>query len=205
MLAEIKMSAIQLFNLLAALHKPDKSSQIEWPRVRFMASTVLGGVASILIAAGCASAGPYDPEGIGAGQAERIGQICRQTMGLQPGEGQFDFCVGSLSRELRGQLQASALVASRQACLARGLPSGSPGLAECELQTSGSMPTPQAFQPSSMAAPAAASSFFHTTPDEAFHRAQASCAALGLEPVSDAFASCVANLNASMQPETPEG
>lgn len=64
---------------------------------------------------------------------------------------------------------------------------------------------PEVFEPAPDAAPPAPTPFFHTTPDEVFHRAQTSCATLGLEPVGDAFASCVANLDSSVQGETPEG
>lgn len=104
--------------------------QITRRLLRVRASLMLSGVMSALIITGCAAAGPFDPEGLGPRQADRIGQICHQTMGLEPGEGQFDLCVGSLSRELRGEHQASALIAARRGCLGRGLPVGSPALAE---------------------------------------------------------------------------
>ena len=165
---------------------------------------MLGAVASALVASGGAAANPFDADGLGPRQAERIGQVCRQVMGFEPGETQFDSCAGSLSREYKGRLQASALIAARQACLVRGLPVGSAGLAECELQAPRSMPAAELPEPAPAAA-RARTSFFQATPREAFHRAQSACAALGLEPVSDAFASCVANVNSSAQPETPEG
>ena len=161
-------------------------------------------VISTLVATACA-AHPNVTEGIGPHWTDRIAEICRSTMGLEPGEAQFDFCVGSLTREVLGQIEASGMVAARQVCLDRRLAPGSPALAACELQTSRRMPTSETYQPFSTDVPVAPTSFFHTTPDEAFHRAQVSCAALGLEPISEAFASCVANLNASMQPEPSEG
>ncbi len=141
----------------------------------------------------------------GPDTAARIGQVCRETMGLEPGEAQYDFCVGTLSSQMQGRRQAYALVAARRSCLDRGMLAGSSALAQCELQTSENVPIGASLDASPAEVPRATSSFFRTTPDEAFHRAQASCAALGFDPIDDAFSSCVANLNASMQGETPEG
>ncbi len=181
-----------------------ESSSIQRRLPAIMISATVGVIASALLATACAAAGPSGSEGIGSPQVEQLGQVCRQVMGLEPGETQFDSCVGSLSRELRGQRQALQLMSARQACLGRGLPVGSADLAECELDMAGNMPASGHLH-TPAALPRASTSFFRTTPGQAFRRAQTSCAALGLEPVSDAFASCVANLNASTQSETPEG
>ncbi len=182
---------------------PGRSSAPRRLRPVIVSATV-GLVASALLATGPAAANPFGSEGIGPPQAEQAGEVCRRVMGLEPGETQFDSCVGSLSRDLRGQQEGLLLMVARQACLRRGLPVGSADLAECELDTARSMPASEHLH-TSATLPRASTSFFRTTPGEAFQRAQSSCAALGLEPVSDAFASCVANLNASTRPETPEG
>ncbi len=43
-----------------------------------------------------------------------------------------------------------------------------------------------------------AKSYFYASPSETHHRMQLSCARLGLDPASGAFADCVAGLQASL-------
>ena len=119
---------------------------------------------------------------------------------VRPGEEHYDICVESLSGSLRGVDYGLAIQDARRGCLDQGLSPGSPALAECTLRASETTPVrlggQQAIDGQATAGPS--KSYFAMSPREAFHRAQYACASLGLNPASEAFASCVANLRANL-------
>ena len=136
---------------------------------------------------------------LGSLTSTRADRICTNLVGLAVGSGQHEFCVRSLQRTAADADQASALVEARDRCLARGAASPS-ALALCELDTANASSPEYDPGPLPTIADQRVGSFFHTTQDVAFNREQQACAALGLEPVSSAFAGCVANLDASINP-----
>jgi hypothetical protein len=155
-------------------------------------------IACVLVfagAAGCAAAVPssaLSPE-----QASRVGQICRSTLGVEPGEAHYAGCVESLSASLNDLGRGRALARARGDCIDRGMGPGTPALAECVLRGSGAavVSARTVRQASETGAP---KSYFYTSPREVYRREQLSCARLGLDPTSRAFGGCVASLRSAL-------
>jgi hypothetical protein len=143
-----------------------------------------------------ALARPSNPDG----QLSRVGQICSSVLGVQPGQAQYDGCAESLSGSLHGANQGASLWAAHDACLDKGLKSGSADLAVCTLQSSRAKPADIKASDLTLTGvgPAPAKSYFSASNRDRFHREQLACAELGLNPVSSAFDGCVAGLRSNL-------
>jgi hypothetical protein len=156
--------------------------------------------------AGCAMAGPYNPDSLAADQISGVGQVCQSVMRVRPGEEHYANCVESLSDSVQSLGQGQALQQARGDCLEKGFQPNSPGLAECELRATEATPAPSAPRASGPAVspvsqveePGSGKSYFSTSPRDVFRREQLSCARLGFDPAGGAFASCVASLQAAL-------
>jgi hypothetical protein len=132
--------------------------------------------------AACAPLAPYNPDRLPMQQMSRIGEICRDVMGLPAGPfTQYLACEESLSHSL----------AARPPCEARGLKPNTVALAECELKRTALA--------SGAAAPLPAKaprSYFSASNDETHRREQEACGQIGYDPIGGgyAFAQCVVDL-----------
>jgi hypothetical protein len=147
--------------------------------------------------AGCAPLAPYNPDRLPPAQMSRIGDVCHAVMGLPVGlDAHYLACEESLSRSLAARREASALLAARQTCEARGLQSEA--LAQCEQ----SPPQPAAAQTDQVFdAPLPASpvkSYFSASNVEINRREQEACIAIGEEPATWSLARCVADLTSTL-------
>jgi hypothetical protein len=146
-------------------------------------------------AAGCAAAGPSG--GPSSDQASGVGQICRSTLGVEPGEAHYVGCVESLSASMNDLGRGRALARARGDCIDRGLRPDTPALAECVLHGSDA-PVMSARTVSQASEAGAPKSYFYTAPRDVYRREQLSCARLGLDPTSRAFGGCVAGLQSAL-------
>lgn len=172
---------------------------------RAAASLLLGLISSAVIA-GCASAGPYNPSRLAPEQLAQVHQICRSVMGIPDGFGLSADCVANLSSSAvalsQSRAHGVALDAARRACLGKGLAAGDPGLAVCELSTASDHGAPAAdaatvrIDASGLAPPA--KSYFNASFDEIRRREQMACARLGYDPINGSFAKCVASLDSAL-------
>jgi hypothetical protein len=154
----------------------------------------LAGAATVTLAqANAARAAPHD-------QRSRVGDICGSTVGLEPGQAQYEGCVDSLSDSLRSLTQGRAAWAAHDACLDKGLKLGSPDLAVCTLQSTEAkaLGATDLTLANAGAARGSIKSYFSTSNRDQFRREQLACAQLGLDPVSGAFDSCVASLRSAL-------
>ena len=162
-------------------------------RVKTLAiAMVLAGAATMALAQ------PVPAQSAAHGQRSPLGDICGATVGLEPGQAQYDGCVASLSDSLDGVSQGRALWTAHDACLQKGLKPGSPDLAVCTLRSSQARPADASGLTLASAAPGHAKSYFSASNRDRFHREQLACAELGLNPVAAAFDSCVAGLRSSL-------
>jgi hypothetical protein len=145
----------------------------------------VAGMTVALLLAGCAIATPGMPEGLTAAQVQKVDQICQQTLGADPGARYFAACRSSLAQTVRRQ-DAERLAARVHADCARTGPQGSSEFALCVL---GARPPAEGQGPLSS-----------VSRKELHHRAELSCAGLGLDPVFLAFADCVSELETSILP-----
>ena len=176
-------------------------------------ATLLSASVSI-VAAGCASAAPYNPENLRPGQLTRIESICQSVMGLSPtepyspvaptatnpgitgGENHYQGCIASLSASLRTMDSGQTAWQANQNCISQGLKPDSPDLAECvlkSLKTESDSP-PATAEPVSIRLTPPKGSFFTASGHEVRNREERACAALGLNPAYGGFVSCVKNL-----------
>jgi hypothetical protein len=151
--------------------------------------------AALAVSAGPALAGPSQ-EAIG--QDSPAGGICRSIIGLTPGEAQFAACVQSLSQSWRDLVHARGLADARARCRDKGLRPSTPELAECVLDSSETAAdtAPNLLGSETTAAPAR--SYFGASPTETHRREERACAALGYNPATIGFASCLANLQSAL-------
>ena len=134
-------------------------------------------------------------------------QICRSVIGVQPGESQFEGCTSSLSDSLESISRGRAVAQARNACFAQGLKPGNADLSLCLLRAADTTPDPAAVKLPDIAGmtagiaadPQSSKSYFAVTPGMKFHREQQACAMLGFDPAFGAFASCVADLQSTLQ------
>jgi hypothetical protein len=157
---------------------------------RWAAAAILTGGVALAGVAGSAMAQSYSPGALSADQSAQVVQICKTVIRVQPEEEHYEGCVDSLSASLSNVGQARALRRARDGCLDKGLAPASPELAECLLDDD----APR----SGSTAAASSRSYVYASDDELHHREQLSCARLGFEPASGAFASCVADLAATL-------
>jgi hypothetical protein len=170
-----------------------------WRRVTATAAAVA------LATAGCATgamARPYNPDNLGSDQLAHIGAICETVMRVHPNEAHYDGCVMSLSDSAHNQGGGLALLQAHDDCRQKGLQPNTPELATCVLQSeeAGSA-QPSALRigsPSNLQMPGGSKSYSFVSSRDRFRREQLSCALLGLDPVHDAFAGCVANLASTL-------
>jgi len=170
--------------------------------------------------AGAAAAAPYNPDHLETGEAVRVGEICKNVMGLSPdeppiwgdaiigdphlerGASHYQGCVTVLSDSLQS-LETLDLAARADAdCRSKGELPNSPGLAECALQSEETTSPSTTKSAEALAVtPVAESlrskpvgSMFFASPGETLRREKFACAALGLEPPYGAFSNCVKDL-----------
>jgi len=148
---------------------------------------VLVVLASLTMAAPLAVADPADV----------VGSVCTQVVGLAPGEKHYAACVESLTHSVQSLHRGEGLAVARQACLAHGYPTGSPGLAECELAATPAA-TATGGPSGDTAIPGGSRSYFDVSRHTAFERDQLACARLGFEPAAGGFDDCVADLRAAL-------
>ena len=80
---------------------------------------------------------PVPPQQLNAANAEsslRLAQehhACAVVLGLDPSEGRYDTCIGSLDRSLSESDQAHAVESNRLACAEKGLNPGTSAFATC--------------------------------------------------------------------------
>ena len=174
--------------------------------LRLTLRALLVGVLASVALAGDSTAGPFNPDRLAPDQILRVGQICTSVIGVQPGEEHYDSCVASLSTSVRRRTRARALQSARSDCGAKGLTPDTPGMAECVLRSSasgqrsassatqGSAIDPSGGRPEAVPA----KSYFAASPGEMLDRERLSCAELGLDPTTSAFASCVSDLRSAL-------
>lgn len=150
--------------------------------------------------AACAPLKPYNPEQLPIAQMDRIGAVCRDTLGISGGtNSEYMACEESLSHSFAARLEANTALAVRQGCEAQGLKPGTVALSECELRG----PAAQLAQASYRAdidppATKPAKSYTRASNDEDHRRMQEACAEIGFDPVSSAFGQCVADLQSRL-------
>ncbi len=150
--------------------------------------------------AGCATAGPYNPDNLPTDQVSRIGEVCQSVMGARPGEAHYVGCVESLSDSMHSLGRGRALARAREACLDKGMKPDTPELAQCVLSSAqaASVTAPTIRAVSETRETGVSKSYFQASPREVHRRVETSCAALGFDPTSGAFDSCVVGLQASL-------
>jgi hypothetical protein len=169
---------------------------------------------------GCAAPPAYNPDQLGSGAFARVAGICQNVMGLSPterptggnwlGNDKLDYwtshyrgCIVSLSDSLQNVRDTEVVRQAEVQCRAKGLPSGSPELALCVLQTANEHPEPTESQSAAAGQTpvseklTAAGSYYFASPHETARREQVACAALGLSPAEAEFKSCVQQLSAT--------
>jgi hypothetical protein len=180
-----------------------------------MLTAASAAIATLGISA-CAAEPAFNPDGLQDMQLSRVTQVCQNVMGLSPaerliggewpGDSHLDYwtsryrgCVASLSDSVQrlGELQAKQQ--ADRACRAKGYADGSSDLALCVLQSAQAAGRDGAqqqlvSQPSAEALPTAGGSLFYASARERRRREELACAALGIEPTSDAFKACVNDL-----------
>lgn len=165
-------------------------------------SVALGlGVACLVAgSAACAPMKPYNPGHLPIAQMDRIGAVCRNTLGISGGtNSEYMACEESLSHSFAARLEANTALAVRHGCEAQGLKPGTVALSECELRGP-SVQLAQAAYREDIDPPAAkpAKSYTSASNDEDHRRMQEACAEIGFDPVSSAFGQCVADLQSRL-------
>jgi hypothetical protein len=181
-----------------------------------MLTAASAAIATLSISA-CAAATPaFNPDGLQETQLSRVAQVCQNVMGLSPserliggewlGDSHLDYwtsryrgCLTSLSDSVQNLGDLQAKQQADRACRAKGYADGSSDLALCVLQSAQaqgplSAQQPAASQPRAEALPTASGSLFYASAHERRRREELACAAVGIEPVGDAFKACVNDL-----------
>jgi hypothetical protein len=142
--------------------------------------------------AACAPPAPYNPDRLPMQQMSRIGEICRDVMGLPAGPfTQYLACEESLSHSLAARRAGGPAPAARLSCEAGGLKPNTVALAECEPKQTALAPGAAAPLPAK-----ARGSYFSASNDEIHRREQEACGQIGYDPIDGgyAFAQCVVDL-----------
>lgn len=198
------------------LAPPRSQSRIVWRGSHQSGASRIAAVVVFLAgagAAGCASSSPFNPAGLDESHLGQVDNICQSQLGLSPDEqaiygpgtpgldtdteNHYQGCIASLSRTLQGSNDASASVRANQDCEARGLPSGSPALAQCVLASERAGAPPMADHPAefvTLARTARPGSYYSATPRHQRLMEENACATLGMNPVGEAFDACVKSL-----------
>ena len=158
------------------------------------AATILG--AAILGTTGCAAeAGGL--QSLSTATQTQAGELCRSVLGIDPAFRRYQDCAVSLAQSAARLDQAHALQAARNACLAKGASAGPGGLPECELKMASAV-RPVVSERPAAAAEAPVKSYAYASWREIRQREQLACARLGLEPIQQDFADCVASLDVAL-------
>ena len=153
----------------------------------------------------CASYG-MDAPTLAPTQLSMIDSTCNEIMGLHRGEYYYQMCQESLGNSLTGKLAAEGTARGWTDCRNEHLAPGSADFAACVLQRQTSPSTSESLTPTAakLVYPRdelqSSKSYYRVTNAIHWKREQYSCAQLGLEPGSNAFAQCVASLDASLLP-----
>jgi hypothetical protein len=145
-----------------------------------------------------ASAAPMTTQQISVLEA-----TCTQVMLLEKTQAEFSGCVSSLSDSLTQEMQQARAVLSYRDCNRSGLKRGTPDFSRCVLDqedANASAEVPIASLDAAIVKPSDDSlkGYFSTSFALRHRREQFSCAQIGLEPDSGAFASCVNNLDENL-------
>ena len=160
-----------------------------------MPSSALKSCAAALAGLACLAAAPA----VTAQPAERdVSQVCRNVIGLAPGEKHFAACTQSLGDSVRGLEQGRGMALARRACLAQGLQPDTGALAECELSSARADGRPAADTTGWAPIPGGARDYFMISRETAYRRDELACARLGFDPDQGAFGGCVADLKAAL-------
>jgi hypothetical protein len=169
-----------------------------WPRT---AATLACALAFTGIAASAAAGPyPYNPDRLDQAQLGQIGRACQAVVGVQPPESRYFACVGSLSDSARNVDRGRALHQAQNDCLTKGFRPGSPDLDVCVVQSArdGGAPRPELAMSRPMEEPGLSKTYPYASQREVHRREELSCARLGLDPASSAFASCVGGLDSAL-------
>jgi hypothetical protein len=166
------------------------------------AAAAMAGVLALAGFAGGANAGPYpyNPDRLDGGQMVQISDVCQTVVGVEPSEARYYACVGALSDSAKNLGRGRALQQARSDCLGRGYGAGSPDLDVCTVQSADhERPRAQDTAMSRpMEEPGLAKSYAYVPQREVHRREELSCARMGMDPSSGAFASCVAGLDSAL-------
>lgn len=158
------------------------------------ARLITAAATAALLLAGCATAPEQTLANLSSEEAQAVDQTCRDTFGAQPGDTYFEACRTSLAGAVHRRDEARRVAQTRVDCTKSGAKEGSSALALCVLGAK-AVPT---------AGPQRLMSLTVASRDEVHRRIERSCATLGFDPSSVAFASCVADLEASVaEAESP--
>jgi hypothetical protein len=127
-----------------------------------------------------------------------VAQVCKNVVGVAPGEKHFAACTQSLADSLRNLAHERGLAVARRECLAQGLQPNTGALAECELTAPRAEVLPVGGPAGATPLPGGARSYFMISRDTAFQRMQLACARLGFDPDQGAFGGCVADLKSAL-------
>ena len=152
-------------------------------------------IAAVGLLLGAAQAAPAAPN---AEASSGVADICRSVMGTDPGTSQQGACVDALSHSVRRLSDAGTHADARRACEANGVRTDDPAFDRCMVQRShgarGEGPPARVQATSGRAA----GPYSHASPSEIRYRERLACASLGLAPDTQAYASCVANLDSAL-------
>jgi hypothetical protein len=164
--------------------------------------------------ASCASAPPYDPNHLSADQLSLVGKVCHTVMGFEPSEALTDNlwpgnpdtaastnsyrgCIATLSNSLKRAAAARASRQAEQGCLSKGLATDSSDFALCVLTAEETPPPETQIRLASLTDTPLLISMTPAYPRHvhaAARKEQLACAAIGLDPIEDAFSGCVQGL-----------
>lgn len=161
-----------------------------------MRLTLVALVAVIPLAAACAT-GPSVAAEASPPQLELVKAACTRIVRLEQGQAQWDGCVSDLSTMVAYLNQNRQMFDTKRACLAAGLKPETPGFSDCLLnREDGVRSARPAFMDASLvqASDSDSRSYFSAPFDLRRSREKHACAAIGVEPGSGGFVSCVNNL-----------
>jgi hypothetical protein len=172
---------------------------------------------AVLGISACAAATPvFNPDGLQEAQFSRVAEVCQNVMGLSPSErliggnwlgnsrldywtSRYQGCVTSLSDSVQSVGDIQTKQQADRACRAKGYADGSPDLALCVLRSARQARSEGAQQAhvsrqSAEPLPSASGSLFYASAHDRRQREELACAAVGIEPLGDAFNACVNDL-----------
>ena len=171
---------------------------IRFGLIRFLRATSLA--ASALLVVGCAGLATPPTYGLDAHSASLVRQTCNDVMGLRAGP-EHEACTDSLADTVR-IIQDSRLTSMADtACEQQGLQRGTAELAKCVVMFRHANNIASSnIAVSSISADATQPwvSYFSMSDAQKVHRAELSCAQLGLHPSWGAFSYCVTDLRQSI-------